>query len=195
MIVLPTASGSRKFWPMRPMSIWPNSPTFDRYMADEGWTGEPKRNGFRVIVTPKTVTTRHGNNVTPDVRNPDTLARMRAMPPDSIVDGELLGDESTREAVLSTGNLVLFDVIRWNGENMFGNEMAERKALLVETFGDVVVQGGTSAADKARIWTAAKAGQYEGIVFKRVGSLYRLQNRKEEESPDWIKSRVDMTRS
>lgn len=179
----------------------------------EGWSHEFKWDGIRVLVHTDDadhvrghrITTRNGNDVT--VAWPELEPLLTALPPDTVIDGELvvLDDDlrpdfsriahrmhvrnRLRVAELRTthpAQLMAFDLLALSGRDVMAQPLEERRGLLT----DVVPTGGPWAVppaspDHVTMLAIAEQRGLEGIVSKRVGSVYEPGVR----SRNWRKTR------
>lgn len=163
------------------------------------WVHEPKLNGYRMlgrIGLEKTVLwTRQGNNFSDRVPTivgqlPFSLAGHTA-----VVDGEMVGvDRQNHENFnelrkkLPHAVYYIFDLLELDGKPLISQPLHERRRLLDEAF---VEQEFTKAVRpyyqplQAALWESAQELGLEGLVAKRLGSLYYPGRR----SRDWVKHR------
>ena len=167
--------------------------------AGEGWSFEPKWDGYRAIVTVRkgevAFTSRNGNDLTERFR-PLARALARAVrSPELVLDGEICALDEQGVASFGllqrgAGRLVLvcFDVLERDGEPLVGRPLRERQALLGHAFdpssGDVLVS--PVFDDGAALMTAARERGIEGVVAKRAECPYRVGKR----SPEWVKVKL-----
>jgi bifunctional non-homologous end joining protein LigD len=176
-----------------------------------GWSYEFKWDGIRALAIVQGGRTRlfarSGAEVTtayPELRH------LGAAFDDAVIDGEVvvLDDkgrpsfqdlaermhvrEKARAARLSAAlpvTYLAFDVLRADGVELFDTPYEQRRALLEElSFGARTVVPPVFD-DGAATVAASLENQLEGVVAKRLGSLYRPGLR----SPDWIKVKLDET--
>ncbi|MFB3168484.1 RNA ligase family protein [Neobacillus sp. 179-C4.2 HS] len=178
-----------------PMLLHKSVQPFD----DDNYITELKLDGFRAIWTKfndKTrIYTRHNNEITskfPELIN-------LPIPNGTILDGEIIVTdklgrpdfETTMERFFSTKSnhkisYSVFDLIYYNGVKIANLSLLERKDIL-----NKVVPEDTPLLNKVQ-WIEGNAVQYfelikqhelEGIVQKRVDSIYQINKR----SSDWLK--------
>ncbi len=185
---------------MRPMLATPT----DRVPPGEGWVHEVKWDGVRVLVDV------HGGSTRMTSRNdnPVTLAWPDLSPPplgdrDLLVDGEVIAlndrglpdfrvlqhrmhvrraAEAARLADRIPATLMVFDLLRLDGEDLTGRPLEERRGLL-EGLGLTSWQVPTTYDDGTMLWEATRQQGLEGVVSKRRTSRYRFDTR----SKDWLK--------
>jgi bifunctional non-homologous end joining protein LigD len=164
--------------------------------SGEGWIFEVKWDGYRALCRLQdgeaTLTSRTGQDLT---RRFAEIAR--ALPralrtPDCVVDGEVCaldahGRPSFAAMQQGTGTLVieLFDLLELEGEPWIDRPLHERRARLRELIDTRVerVRFSESFDDGHALLAAAKEQRLEGIVAKRVDSVYQPGKR----SRDWLK--------
>lgn len=172
------------------------------------WAHEVKWDGVRVLVDVRPgvgvarLTSRNGNVVTPAWPDLDT-------PPlgdrDVLVDGEVIAlnarglpdfrvlqhrmhvrraADAARLAEEIPATLMVFDLLRLDGEDLAGRPLAERRELL-EGLGLERSAWQVPAAydDGQMLWEATRQQGLEGVVSKRLASRYRFDTR----SKDWLK--------
>lgn len=188
-------------------------PGGDLDLTGPGWSHEFKWDGIRVLVHADgpdrqrghRITTRNGNDVT--AAWPELDGMLATLPADTVVDGELvvLDDDlrpdfsriahrmhvrnPLRIAELRAthpAQFMAFDLLRVSGQDVMGTGLEERRARLA----DIVPAGGPWAVppaspDHATMLTIAEQRGLEGIVSKRVGSVYEPGVR----SRNWRKTR------
>ncbi|MCI0679573.1 MAG: non-homologous end-joining DNA ligase [Actinobacteria bacterium] len=172
----------------RPMLATPWPKPFD----DEDWWFEIKWDGYRAIVSSEMGRVRARSR-----RGLDLLGRFPELAglevPDGVVlDGEVVAfDEAGRPSfsALQTGvpvNLVVFDVL-FHGAEVTQLSYVERRALLdrLGLAAPMIVPEPTPTHGVG-LYEAARAQGLEGVVGKRMGSVY-LPGRR---SPDWRKISV-----
>jgi bifunctional non-homologous end joining protein LigD len=187
---------------VRPMLATPT----DQAPPGEGWRHEVKWDGVRVLVDARDGTTRmtsrNDNPVTaawPDLSDPPLGDR------DLLVDGEVIAlndrgipdfrvlqhrmhvrraSEAVRLAERIPATLMVFDLLRLDGDDLAGRPLEERRALL-EGLGleRSTWQVPATYDDGAMLWEATRQQGLEGIVSKRLASRYRFDTR----SKDWLK--------
>lgn len=171
----------------------------------EAWLHEVKWDGVRVLVEAGErvrLTSRNANDVTaawPDLATSPLGGR------DALLDGEVIAlndrglpdfrvlqhrihvrrDADARRLARSIpATLMVFDLLRLDGEDLTGRPLTERRDLL-EGLGLETSAWQVPAAydDGAMLFEATLAQGLEGVVSKRRDSVYRLDTR----SKDWLK--------
>jgi bifunctional non-homologous end joining protein LigD len=174
---------------------------------DDGrWAYEPKWDGFRAVVHVNgraLVWSRRGTDLTD--RFPEVAELASAVPPDTILDGELVVfDASGRpdfEAIRRRGLLgridgaatfVAFDVLRLGGRNLLAQCFRTRRAALE----DLALSGHgwcTTPSHEgagAALFDATREQGLGGVVAKRLDSPYRPGMR----TKLWLKAKHWVTR-
>jgi bifunctional non-homologous end joining protein LigD len=163
------------------------------------WVHEPKLNGYRMlgrIGLEKTVLrTRQGNNFADRVPTivgqlPFSLAGHTA-----VVDGEMVGVDSQNHEnfnelskKLPRAIYYIFDLLELDGKPLISRPLRERRRLLDGIFVEqdlAKVVKPYYQPQQAALWESAQELGLEGLVAKRLGSLYYPGRR----SPDWVKHR------
>ena len=177
----------------------------DTVPTGPGWVHEVKWDGMRVLVDRTReglrIWSRNENDVT--VSFPE-LHALAVEGEDFLLDGEVvalgggvptfgkLGDrmhvrdtsKALRLAEKNPVTLIVFDVLRLDGEDLCERPLSERRALL-EGMGlaDVAWQVPATYDDGEMLLEAARQQGFEGVVSKRLSSRYRPGQR----SRDWLK--------
>lgn len=178
----------------------------DRVPTGTQWLHEVKWDGVRVLVDVHDgvarMTSRNGNNVTaawPDLSDPPLGDR------DLLVDGEVIAlndrgvpdfrvlqhrmhlrnaKEVARLVKTVPATLMVFDLLRLDGEDLSDRPLEERRALLEELpLADSRWQVPAAYDDGDMLFDATLQQGLEGVVSKRRGSRYRFDQR----SDDWRK--------
>jgi bifunctional non-homologous end joining protein LigD len=169
----------------------------ERPPSGAGWSHEIKHDGFRIMARRDgagvRLITRHGNDFT--ARFPLAAAAITALPAQSfLIDGEAIVTNASGLAVFDLirrkghgGDAVLiaFDLIELDGEDLRRSPIEHRKRKLAKLVRGphpgIVLNEVFEGDGDIRFAHACKLG-CEGIVSKRLGSLYRSGR-----SPHWIK--------
>jgi len=178
----------------------------DRVPTGAQWLHEVKWDGVRVLVDVRDgvarMTSRNDNNVTaawPDLSDPPLGDR------DLLVDGEVIAlnergvpdfrvlqhrmhvrnaQEVARLVKTVPATLMVFDLLRLDGEDLADRPLEERRALLEELpLGDSTWQVPAAYDDGDMLFDATLQQGLEGVVSKRRTSRYRFDQR----SDDWRK--------
>jgi len=188
----------------------------DRVPSGEGWTHEVKWDGMRVLVDRseggQRTYSRNENDVTVSFPELDALAAALAGVEDFLLDGEVvaLGEgvpsfgaladrmhvrDATRARRLAQTNpvtLIVFDLLRLDGQDLCTRPLRERRELLLSLgLDDVAWQVPPTYDDGQMLLDAAAQQGLEGIVSKRLSSPYRPGVR----SRDWLKFPIRPTGS
>lgn len=182
--------------------------------SDPAWLYEPKVDGYRVIAYVSDGTTRlvsrRGIDLTPAF--PEIAADLAAQAVDTlVVDGEIvaLGADGKpsfhalqNRAQLKTPReiadaqkkfpvaMVCFDLLHFAGLNLRGAPYADRHRYLAQCLLPTThVQLTHVSSDAEKLYAAALASGFEGIVGKRKDSPYQPGKR----SPAWIKFKAART--
>ncbi len=176
--------------------------------SDPAYLHEVKFNGIRLIYTKNAnghveLFTRHRTQITK--KFPEVV--ITGLPNDSILDGELVcfhkgrdnfskvmnrfrlsNNRKIEEAVLlNPSTFMVFDVLRWEGQQMTHLPLTQRKELLEKHF---VMNPHTKMVDYRltdgiSLFQEVEERQQEGIVSKRLESRYLVGKRSTK--GDWIK--------
>ena len=185
----------------------------DHVPTGAGWVHEVKWDGMRVLVDVVggrlRMYSRRENDVT---RSFPELHGLAELLDDALLDGEVvaLGEgiptfgalqdrihvsDPVRAARLAERNpvtLLVFDVLRLDGEDLTGRPLAERRAVLEGLGLDAVAwQVPPTYDDGVMLLEAAEQQGLEGVVSKRLSSTYRTGQR----SRDWLKFPIRPTGS
>jgi bifunctional non-homologous end joining protein LigD len=178
----------------------------DRVPLGAEWLHEVKWDGVRVLVDVRDgivrMTSRNDNDVTPAW--PD-LSAAPLGERDLLVDGEVIAlndrgvpdfrvlqhrmhlrnaREVARLVTAVPATLMVFDLLRLDGEDLTGRPLEERRALLEELpLGDSTWQVPAAYDDGDMLFDATLQQGLEGVVSKRRTSRYRFDQRSE----DWRK--------
>jgi len=187
-----TAARSERYAPMLATST-------DDLPHGEGWTYEPKWDGFRALVTVSggevTLTSRNGNDLTGRFRELARAAAHGILAPDAVLDGEICAlDEHGRSrfSLLQEGSsplvLVLFDALELDSRLLVDLPLEERRSrlerLIAKRGAHVLVS--PQFEDGEALLDAAREQGLEGVVAKRTDSPYLAGRR----STDWRKVKV-----
>lgn len=200
---------NRRPEPEPPPAIEPMMATLVRDpFDDDGWIFEPKWDGVRTLAVcgfeATQLISRRGNDVTATYPEFASLHN-RVVGIDAIVDGEIVAMEAGRpsfERLQSRINLqntrdieratkqipvtfIAFDILYLDGRSLVDLPIEERKEILEEVIvvNDRVQVSPYVGGDGTTLFEAAKARNLEGIVAKKLGSLYRPGRRARE----WLK--------
>ncbi|GAB3031267.1 ATP-dependent DNA ligase [Nocardioides flavus (ex Wang et al. 2016)] len=178
----------------------------DRVPSGAQWLHEVKWDGVRVLVDVRDgsvrMTSRNDNDVTPawpELSDPPLGMR------DLLVDGEIIAlndrgvpdfrvlqnrmhvrnaREVARLVKAVPATLMVFDLLRLDGEDLTDRPLEERRALLEQLpLADTRWQVPAAYDDGDMLLEATRAQGLEGVVSKRRASRYRFDRRSE----DWLK--------
>jgi bifunctional non-homologous end joining protein LigD len=164
-----------------------------------GWLHEMKHDGFRILARRDSAVvrliTRHGNDFT--ARFPLVASAVAALPARScLIDGEAIVCDENGLAVFelirghgskTSAVLCAFDLLELDGKDLRRRPIEERKGLLAKLLHDPnlsVVLNEHFEEDGAIVFREACKLGCEGIVSKRLGSIYRSGR-----SPLWLKAK------
>ena len=163
-----------------------------------GWLHEIKHDGFRILARRDSadvrLITRHGNDFT--ARFPLVASAVEALPARScLIDGEAIVCDENGLAVFelihghgskTSAVLCAFDLLELDGKDLRRPPIEERKGLLAKLLhdsdSDRIVLNKHYEEDGAVVFREACSLGCEGIVSKRLGSIYRRGR-----SPLWLK--------
>jgi bifunctional non-homologous end joining protein LigD len=151
-----------------------------------GWTHEVKHDGFRLLARKEgervTLWTRHGTNFTDRLpRVAEAVGKLSVE--QALLDGEAVvlrpDGHSDFEALRTNAgatraSYVAFDLLQVNGKDIRQHPIEDRRAELerVVTRADAILFSEPIAAEGALVFRKACELGLEGIVSKRVGSIY-----------------------
>ena len=162
--------------------------------SGEGWQYEPKWDGFRGVLE------NDGGELALWSRNERPLLRYfpelrplgDLLPPHSALDGEIV---IVRDGVLDfdamqtrlhpaesrvrklageiPATFIAFDLLLWDGEEVWREPLEARRAMLLERAGGITVSPASHEAEEALAWLGSldRAG-LDGVVAKRLGLPY-----------------------
>jgi bifunctional non-homologous end joining protein LigD len=183
-----------RYWPMLAAST-------DMLPRGEGWTYEPKWDGYRAIVRVSggdvTLTSRNGNDLTARFADVARAATAAIRSSDAVLDGEICAlDERGRSrlSLLQEGGgtyaLVLFDLLELESLPLVDLPLSERRRRLEELVGQ---SGGVLVSpqfdDGAALLAAARQQELEGVVAKQLSSTYKPGRR----TSEWQKLKLRRT--
>jgi bifunctional non-homologous end joining protein LigD len=186
--------GSSRYRPMLAVST-------DALPRGEGWTYEPKWDGYRAIVRVAggevTLTSRNGNDLTERFREVARAASAAIRSSDAVLDGEICALDASGRSRFSllqesggTAALVLFDLLELDSEPLVDAPLTERRRRLEQLVGrssGVLVSPHFDDGDA--LLAAARQQELEGVVAKQLASPYRPGRR----SPEWQKLKLRQT--
>ena len=165
------------------------SALFDTLDSDGGWIAEVKKNGWRCLAQKEsgalTLWTRHRTTIN------DNLADLRAslseqLPDGTIIDGELLNNR-TKEI---KGVYYVFDILMFRGRHLVSLPLKERREILetiIKPTPALYLAEQFSAGKKKLYYTAIESPENEGVVLKKLTSLYLGSTSRCLQHPQWLK--------
>lgn len=166
------------------------------------WSFEIKLDGFRLEAVKRkgetTLFSRRGNIL--NRKFPYIAAALEGQPDDTILDGEVVAlDEHGRSdfnllqnfrSAESKIHYYVFDILAWKGRDVSTLPLAERRKILDEALkrNDHISTSPAEAGSSAKILTFVKQHGLEGVVAKRLDSLYEAGKR----SGAWCKYRINL---
>jgi bifunctional non-homologous end joining protein LigD len=189
-----TDSGKAKFIePMR-AALVPKLP------EGPAWRYEIKFDGYRAIAVKSNgeVQLFSRNNLKLNARFPKVAKALEALPDGTVLDGEIVAiDERGRPVFNALQNYqrtrqpifyYVFDVLELNGESLLHQPLRDRRARLESMkFADPVRLSQTLEASADDLVRAAREQGLEGIVAKKVSSIYEPGAR----SGAWVKLKLN----
>lgn len=180
--------------------------TEERLPTGAGWVYEPKFDGFRVtIVRTRGAVALRGRGGGALEKQFDDLAAaaLAELPDDTIVDGEIIvvnEGGASFDALLArlSGErgdyrpaVMAFDLVRFDGHDLTGLPLAQRRAVLEQLLAEtktLVLTPQTDDVDVAIAWMDGfSAHGIEGVVAKRASQRYLSGKR------EWIKVKARRT--
>jgi bifunctional non-homologous end joining protein LigD len=174
----------------------------DRPPAGSDWVHEVKHDGYRLLARTEgqrvTLWTRHGTKFTD--RLPRIAEAVRSLPFEhALIDGEAVvlrpDGNSDFEAMrtkarAARASYVAFDLFQLNGKDIRSQRLEDRRAELERVVRDAVaiLFSEPIAAEGALVFEKACEMGLEGIISKRVGSIYwsgRARNWTKAKNPDF----------
>ncbi len=167
--------------------------------AGEGWSFEPKWDGYRAIVTiaggEARLVSRNGNDLTGRFASLARAVALAVRSPDAVLDAEVCaldGRGRSSFSLLQRGEgdlaLVVFDLLELDGEPRVDEPLARRRELLaaavVPDSGAVIIS--PAFDDGEALLRAAEEQGLEGVLAKRLDARYQTGRR----SPDWRKVKL-----
>ncbi|MCU1399985.1 MAG: putative ATP-dependent ligase [Acidimicrobiales bacterium] len=176
-------------WPLSPMKA-----TSGALPRGADWRYEPKWDGHRVIVrmhrgTVDAISSSGQNRID---RWPWLATAVAAScAGDVILDGEVIAlDDDGRHSFQLVGRsdrphaFVVFDILGVGGNDLLGRPWSERRDLLAEHVHPLPPLSITPVSDDAdAMLSATKANGFEGVIAKRIDSIYLAGRR----TSSWIK--------
>ena len=166
-------------YPPKPMRGWPNTSLHEQLINDPDWICEPKKNGNRTYVFPTKnplFLTRRGSRLSLSELG-DLPEEVKALIGLKVVDTELV--------MHPVPFLWIFDLPQAKGR------LRERRNKLSDRFAKISdqcphIRMMPLLSKQTACQDALLAGE-EGVVWKKLSSLYVMQMNSENEISDWIK--------
>jgi len=179
----------------------------------DGYAFEEKIDGVRALVfydakAGTTILNRSGNDIT--LAFPEVVEAMHKGGPDMILDGEIVlrngtfGDlngrakvtvaaKATAKAAAMPAKFVAFDVLSYGGEPLVAQPYTERRRMLL-ALGEAynvhpAFEVVRASFDGRAFFEQVKADGGEGVIAKKISSLYKAGTR----SPEWVKFKATQT--
>jgi ATP-dependent DNA ligase len=156
--------------------------TQERFTGPE-WVFERKFDGIRLLAF------KNGKNVRLFSRNqlpqelPEVAKAVGALPPENLIlDGEMTWHTAERR-------FYVFDIVWLDGADLRALPLERRREYLEQLPLNSPLAL-VERLDAARPWEQACAEGWEGVIAKRLGSLYESRR-----SPAWLKMKCEMTQT
>jgi bifunctional non-homologous end joining protein LigD len=168
----------------------------DEPFSDPGWIFERKLDGIRCLAfeTDGHVRLRSRNDLSLNERFPEIVAALEHDPvTDVVLDGEIVAFDGARTSFARLQRrgerptpvfFYVFDILRLAGEDVTGQPLRARKALLRRsfTFADPIRMTAHRNRDGEAFFAAACRKGWEGLIAKRADAPYTHGR-----SRDWLK--------
>lgn len=176
--------------------------TIDEPFDDAGWIFEYKWDGFRALTYINEdikIISRNGNNLTPYF--PELNVIQKCFKRGTILDGEIIaynGQKGCFSQILKrTKNLnnkipirfVAFDILADNSKNLINQPLYIRKTLLRKLNEEFILTASYVELQGKKAFEVAKENNFEGIVAKKMSSLYYPGIR----TSEWLKIKNFLT--
>ena len=165
------------------------------------WQYEIKYDGYRALAVKRgsraRILSRRGNDL--GQRFSSVAKALTALPEGTMLDGEVVAlgpDGRPRFKLLHRTNTppsrifyYLFDILAYQGKDVRGLPLRKRQALLeplLTNLGDPIRHSPPLVASAEQLIAAAKEYGFEGVIAKRIDSVYEPGQR----SGRWVKRRV-----
>lgn len=177
-------------FPCKPNALGIGSSFLEEVDRSPSWIAEVKKNGWRCLVYRESgvvLWTRHKTVID----DPSPLLRdcLLAVPEQTVLDGEFLHHRTADVK----GHLYLFDVLIFRGKLITHFPLRERRKRLEEVgsllqAGDsVTVAQQTRVGKKQLYYESIKSEENEGIVLKKLDSIYPVSDKRCLQNPFWLK--------
>jgi ATP-dependent DNA ligase len=176
-------------YPPKPLYVPPTSALFKELDNDQRWVAETKKNGWRCMVRYNgkvSLWTRHRTLVTDALPTLRESLKALQVPPDSILDGELLEHRSqTKETYMVWG------IIKWRGEWMHTVPYSQIREMLAELLREIpvsIIRPACTTLNKVAFYnTVIREKENEGVVLKRLDKPVPFFHNDAKEISSWLK--------
>jgi ATP-dependent DNA ligase len=186
------------FYPPQPFRIWPNSNLLCKLDQDPDWIAEIKYNGWRLLIFIED-DIRLFNRYNKEIQINKSIFRQHFehIPPGTIFDGELVHFRSTD----IKNTIVIWDTPFYNGQDIRKKPLSDRKIYLdhfkvaprtikansnVKVYRSQIFKSGNFR--RLYVNTVDKKNNLEeGIVIKKLSSVYDFSFTRGIETKYWIK--------
>lgn len=179
----------RYYYPCMPNYLSPSSPFFKELDNNPKYVAEIKKNGWRCLVFRENrayLMTRHNTFVKEPMEELKDWI-LRTVPKDTILDGELIHYRTKADKK----RYYLFDIIMLKGKLLNKLPLSERRKILEDNIKDlpdfIELSQWVRIGKKNLYYQSINTDLNEGILLKKLDSVYPLSDRKCIENPFWIK--------
>ncbi len=180
------------YYPCKPMQIYPSFSLTNELDNNLGWIAEVKKRGWRCLVYKEngkvTLYTRHRtiiNDPLPEIRE-----YLKSLPDNIVLDGELI-EKATKN---KKGILYLFDII-YKDKLLCFLPLFHRRRILEEVLRDyplcIQLSQWTRIGKKKLYEISINEEDEEGIVMKKLDSVYLVDLKESKKTPYWLKLKKD----
>ena len=157
------------FHPMKPIKGGPPLSALYRQLASSpDWMCQAKLDGHRVLWDGKVLWSRHGNRL-------DNAVAQALEGVDMTLDGELMGGRE----------MFVYDLPDLARRQL--QERWKRIPQVVSSINSTIIR----VCPVVHNWEEVTDNQWEGVVFKKVNSLYPMGRSEGQETTDWVKFRAE----
>jgi bifunctional non-homologous end joining protein LigD len=177
-------------YPCKPNWLSPNSDFFNRLDNDPAWIAEVKKNGWRCLAARDEnlpLWTRHHTTINDTL--PEIRATLQGLPSGTVLDGELLQNRTKQ----IKGVYYVFDILQYEGESTMVLPLYARRPILEACLSNLLRQDGLILAAQTRIgkkklfYDSIEGEANEGIVIKKLNSVYMASEKRCLQHPQWLK--------
>ena len=172
-----------------PNYLSPSSSFFTELDNNTTWIGEKKINGWRCCIFRENrvyLMTRHNTFVKEPMEELKAYI-LQTVPKDTILDGELIHYRTKTDKK----RYYLFDILMLKGKLLNKLPLSERRKILEDTIKEppdfMELSQWVRIGKKNLYYQSINNDLNEGIVLKKLDSVYPLSDRKCAENPFWIK--------